>query len=180
MNKWAVILLLFIIAAFAVFFFTRKPSTSGIAGDMKHNDDGSIVFKGVRYRSDWGNTLTVEGYLRIKDRHYDENMPIVTYDLIITSGDFSDPEEVEIRPKGGGTYIWRSRKRNPEGMLVAYHTVPAGPEAQEKMDDMDEGIEIRLTGRLSRNGEIRGDDGRYLRLGHKSHKFILVEDVLHK
>jgi hypothetical protein len=180
MTKWIVILVLALVVVGAIYFFTRDPSASSIAEEMKHNDDGSIMYQGVLYSSDWGNTLTVEGYLRIKDRHYNEHVPIVTYDLIITTGDFSDPEEVEIRAKGGGTYIWRSRKRNPEGMLVAYHTVPAGPEAQDKLDDMDEGAEIRLTGRLSRNSEIRGDDGSFLRLGHKSHKFILVEDVINK
>ena len=179
MKKCAVVLLLLLLVA-AGLYSRWKPSAAGIAQEMEYNDDGGITHRRKTYRTDWGSTQQVEGLLRIKERHYDKNVPIVTYDLIVTSGEFSDPEVVEIESMGNGNFCWRSRDRRPEGSLVAYHTVPGSVEAQTKLDEANEGATIRLTGRISRNSQIKGDDGSFVKLMHANHKFILVEDVLTK
>jgi hypothetical protein len=103
-------------------------------------------------------------------------MPIVTYDLIVTWGEFSDPDIVRIRSGGGGNYFWRADKR-PDGDLTVYHTVPGSVDAQVALDDAETGAEIRITGRISSNNRIEGDDGSLVGVRHSNHKFILVEDV---
>lgn len=168
-----------IIAAIIVcglgFYFNWKPSASGIANEMEIGE--TITYKGTQYISDWAaNSSKINGYLRQKDRHYDKNMPIVTYDLILTSGDYNDPELVKIRNKGGGNYYWSAQKK-PEGTLIVYHTVPSSLEAQNKLDYIDQGTTITLVGKISENSEIKGDSGGFVKLMHNNHKFILVGDA---
>jgi hypothetical protein len=67
-------------------YLTWKPSASKIAEKIEFGE--VITYKGKEYKSDWGvDSEEIKGYLRQKDRHYEKSMPIVTYDLIITSGD---------------------------------------------------------------------------------------------
>jgi len=161
----------------AYLYFIWKPSALDIASEMKIGE--AIEYQGEKYRSDWGtNSEEIVGYLRRKDRHYDENMPIVTYDIIITTGEFSNPEIVKITNKGGGSYYWRSKRRQPDGTLIVYHTVPATPIVQNKLDEIDEGESVTLVGKISENSEIKSDSDYFVRLGHDNHKFILVEDVI--
>lgn len=179
MKQWIAILLIVLLAVAAKVYFSWKPDAVNIAREMKHSDNGEITHQGKKYTTDWGSTEKVEGFLRIKERHYDENMPIVTYDLVITSGEYSDPEVVEIESTGGGNFYWRSEIQ-PKGELVSYHTIPASAEVQKKLDETAEGSTISLTGRISQNSHIQGDDGSFNKLMHNNHKFILIEDVLIK
>jgi hypothetical protein len=153
----------------------RKPSAVGIAREMEY-DRGIVTYCETEYYSDWGAPVEVAGHLRVKDRHWDDTMPIVTYDLIVTWGEFSDPDIVRIRSGGGGNYFWRADKR-PDGDLTVYHTVPGSVDAQVALDDAETGAEIRITGRISSNNRIEGDDGSLVGVRHSNHKFILVEDV---
>ena len=159
-------------------YFPWKPSTSRIAGEMEFGE--VIAYQGEKYKSDWGvDSDEIEGYVRRKDRHFDKNMPIVTYDLVLTSGEYNDPDIVKIRHKGSGNYYWSSHKQ-PGGTLVFYHTIPSNPEAQNKLDQIDQGATVTLIGRISQNNEIRSDSGNYVKLMHRNHKFILVDDTFEK
>lgn len=155
-----------------------KPSGSRIAADM---DVGEvIIYQGKVYTSDWAmDSEEIEGFLRRKDRHYDKNMPVITYDLILTTGEFSDPEIVKLRNKGGGNYYWRAKKQ-PEGTLVVYHSVPSSPEAQNGLDRMEQGKHIVLVGSISQNNEIRSNSGEFVKLMHGNHKFILLEKIFER
>jgi len=75
------------------------------------------------FNSEWGKSESIVGYLRRIDRHYDENIPIITYDLVITTEDFSNPDIVSVRNKGSGNYSWSS-KTKPKGTILFYHTIP--------------------------------------------------------
>ena len=159
-------------------YLTWKPSASDIARDMVVGD--TITYQGQEYRSDWkADADDITGYVRRMDRHFDKNMPIVTYDLILTSGEFNDPDVVSIENKGNGNYYWRAHKK-PSGSLVVYHTIPASLEVQEKLDELKQGATISMVGRVSQDNEIQSDTGAFAKLMHRNHKFVLVEDVVNR
>ncbi len=164
-----------IIVAGLYYYITWKPSTESIVHDMTF--DGIIVYGGQAFHSDWADSSgSISGFVRRIDRHYDESIPIITYDLVLTKGDYSDPRIVKVRHKGGGNYSWLS-KTKPKGSIIFYHTVPASVLSQNKLDVLSEGTEIELIGKVSRNSEIKSDSGAMIHLTHSNHKFILVEDV---
>ena len=160
--------------ALTYLFFTYKPSTSSIAGQMEFGE--RITYKGHSYLSDWGRKQKLAGYLRRKDRHFYEGIPIITYDLVITSGEFSDPDIVDVRANGGGNYSW-SAPRKPTGTIMFYHTVPGSSLAQDKLDELQAGDNIALQVRVSKDDQIKSDTGDFYKLVHSNHKLILVEDV---
>ncbi|MFH1503823.1 MAG: hypothetical protein ABIH08_00300 [Candidatus Omnitrophota bacterium] len=169
-----VIIILLIITGIHL-YFSWKPSASGIAEKMKVG--AVITYQDKEYKSDWSlNFEEIKGYLRQKDRHYEKSMPIVTYDLIITSGEYNGPEIVKISNEGNGNYYW-SAKKQPKGTLTVYHTVPYSVKAQNKLDQIDVGSNITLVGRISKNSEIESGPDNYAKLMHNNHKFILVKDV---
>jgi hypothetical protein len=170
--KKAVVFLVVIMGFY--FYFTWKPSASGIAEDMRIGEE--ITHNGITYNSKWGESETIEGFVRRKDRHYDEHMPIVTYDIVISTGEYSDRNLVKIQNKGGGNYYW-SASRQPKGTLAVYHTVPATPAVQRKLDTIEPDETISLRAKVSQNSEIKGSNGSFVKLGHSNHKFIIVEDL---
>ena len=164
-----------IVVACLYYYVTWKPSTESIVNNMEFGDH--ITYNGQAYHSSWTkNTESIEGYIRRIDRHYDKNIPIITYNLVITTGDYNDPDIVDVRHKGGGNYRWSS-KTNPSGSIIFYHTVPINSYAQSKLDGLAEGDTVEILARISKNSEIRSDSGAFVKLMHINHKIILVEDI---
>ena len=156
-------------------YLAWKPSTSDIANEIQVGE--TIVYQGKEYLSDWGvSSENIKGYIRRKDRHFDKNMPIVTFDLILTSGEFNDPDVVKIRNKGDGNYFLSADKK-PEGTIIVYHAVPFNLDAQKKLDEIEQGETVTLVGKISQNSEIRSNSGSFVKLMHDNHKYILVEDA---
>ena len=106
-------------------------------------------------------------------------MPIVTYNMILTSGEYNDPEIVSIENKGGGNYYWRAKKQ-PQGSIMFYHLIPSSAEIQNKLDDLEVGRAVTLRGKISENNKIVSSDDYYVQLNHSNHKYILVGDVVQK
>lgn len=168
-------LLLILAVAGAYWYLNWQPSTTQIAQGMMVTD--TIEFEGQSFHSEWSERVTeVEGLIRRKDRHYDANIPIITYDLAVATGDFRDPDIVEIRHKGGGNYFWSS-KQKPKGSLIFYHVVPATPYVQTMLDALKVGDTPTLQGRISTNDRISSSSGAMVGLRHSNHKFILVDDL---
>ena len=152
-----------------------QPSTSSIVKEMSFSEQ--LSFNGVVYYSDWVNELeSITGYVRRIDRHYDENIPIITFDLVMTSGDFSDPNLVRVKHRGGGNYFWSSDKQ-AKGSIIFYHTVPNSALAQSKLDSLKAGASVTILAKVSGNNEIKASNGAFFELVHSNHKIIRVEDI---
>lgn len=169
------LLLLIVAIGGLYFYFTWQPSTSSIVEGMTFGEQ--VTYNGQTYYTDWGDSETATGYLRRIDRHYSKNMPIITYDLVVTTGDFSNPDIVELTHQGGGNYYWRA-KTKPSGTLVIYHTIPSGALPQSELDGLEEGDTVTIQAKVSQNSEIKSDTGAFFKLVHDNHKVILVEDAL--
>lgn len=79
------------------FYLNWKPSAIEIARDIEVNDrDNQIRHNGLTYTSKWSDeSISVSAFVRRIDRHYDKNMPIITYDFVLTSGDYNNPDIVK-------------------------------------------------------------------------------------
>ncbi len=160
----------------AYFYFTWKPSTTSIVNEMEFGK--SLAHKGVGYHSEWGASEYVTGYVRRIDRHYKKIMPVITYDLVLTSGDFSNPDIVNLRHKGEGNYYW-SADVQPKGSIIFYHTVPGSHSVQYKLDDLQEGDNVKILAKISQNHKLTSDTGSFYQINNThNHKIILVEDVI--
>ncbi|MCF7822850.1 MAG: hypothetical protein K9N35_01615 [Candidatus Marinimicrobia bacterium] len=168
------ILLILVLAVGLCFYFTWKPSTSAIVDKMKFGE--VLSYDGIVFHTVWGNSETLEGFVRRIDRHYDSSVPVITYNLVLTTEEYNDPDIVTVRYDGGGNYHWSAPKQ-PKGSILFYHTIPASRRVQNKLDGIKEGQILRLEVKVSENSEIRSSSGAYVKLMHSNHKFILVEDV---
>lgn len=174
MKAWHLVAVLFV---GAVFLFTRPPSAGGIARGMEIDlESNQISYKGDDFTAEWGNPQTRSGVVRHVVRAHNRRIPIVLYHLVLTTGDFSDPEIVTIDHNGGGNYLWRARTQ-PEGSLIVLHLVPESELAFRTMRSIEIGDRIEVAGRDELRGSIERRDGAYLRLGHDNHKFVLVRRV---
>lgn len=174
MRAWHLVV---VIAAAGIFFLTRPPSGVKLVREMDIDvAAGSIAYRGVVYTSEWGAEITRSGQVRHVVRAYDKNVPIVTFHLVLTTGEFSDPSIVTIDHNGGGNYIWRAKKQ-PQGTLIVLHLVPGSETVFRTLRSVDEGDTVEIVGRDEARGAIENENGAYLRLGHSNHKFVLVNRV---
>ena len=174
MKAWHVVL---VVLAVGLYFLMRPPSAGKIAGGIEVDlQSNSIRYDGRTYTATWGEPGSRAGDVRYLIRDHDKRIPIVLYHLVLTTGEFSDPEIVTIDHNRGGNFIWRAKKQ-PEGTIIVLHLVPENELAFRTMRGVKEGDRIEVFGRDEVRGSIERDDGAYLRLGHDNHKFVLVTRV---
>ena len=154
--------------------FSWKPSTDSIVENMRFGS--TPEYKGVKYHTVWSDPELIRGYIRRMDRHYDRSIPILTWNLVLATGEYRDPDIVEVDYRGGGNYFWRSQKR-PKGSIIFYHTIPGNKMIQAQLDALLPDQEVELRVKVSTTSEIRGDNDAFVKLMHGNHKFILVEAV---
>ncbi|MGB1110909.1 MAG: hypothetical protein ACPG4N_11165, partial [Gammaproteobacteria bacterium] len=83
------LLLILALLVVAGWYWFQPPSAVGIARGMVVNE--GISHEGRSYQSEWAAEVSeIRGIVRRKDRHYDEHIPIITYDMPIATGEFAD------------------------------------------------------------------------------------------
>lgn len=175
MKAWHLVLVILVVGGY---LWMRPPSGEAIARGMSIDlEAGTIVYNGVAYTASWGEPKTREGVVRHIVRAYAKHVPVVTYHLVLTTGEFSDPAIVTIDHNGGGNYIWRSKKQ-PEGTLIVLHTVPESDVVFKALRGIGEGDRVKIAGRDETRSAIEAENGGYLRLGHSNHAFVLVSHVV--
>ncbi len=119
---------------------------------------------------------THAGRVRVYVRADHGDMPVITHEGVVTTGEFSDPEKVEIGPLRGGSTWWRAKHR-PRGTLMVLHLIPADAAVAAVLDGIGEGETWTFTGFGVIDQTIVRDDGHRVRLGHDNHRFLLVTDA---
>ena len=172
MTRGRVLLALALVGAW---FFFKWPSATRIVSDTTVAvDEGWVDYKDVRYEAEWGDEVVRAGHARLFERAKYKSAPFFTHHTVLTTGDYSDSELVEIRHSGGGNFFWTS-PRKPEGSLVALHIVPLNDDVLDQLRQIDDGDRVELVGRDEADGEVRGSDGSWLKLAHSNHRYMLVE-----
>ena len=174
MRAWHLVVL---IIAVAIYVMMRPPSAAKIIRGMEVSiPAGTIEYADVRYTATWSDSIVRSGDIRYLSRAYTKSVPMVIYDVVLTSGEFSDPSIVEIESTGGGNFYWRAGKQ-PQGTLVVLHVIPENEVVLRSLEAVDEGSRIEIVGRDEVDGSIEGADGSFLRLRHGNHKFVLASRV---
>lgn len=168
---------LFVLAILALLLYLKWPSASSVVGDTwVVPDEGTLEYQGARWEAEWGPEVVHQGTARLFERAKYKSAPFFTHHTVLTTGDFSNPELVEIVHQGGGNFFWSSRSK-PAGSLVALHMVPLNADVLQQLRQIDDGDRVELVGRHESDSRIDGEDGAYVRLNHSNHKYLLVESA---
>lgn len=164
-------------AALGIYLYLQPPSTAKVVRDTSiDTQEGTLRYQGNDYQAQWGEATEHAGDVRYTGRAYWKYAPFFTHDIILTTGEFSDPEIVEIAPVKDGNTRWRANKR-PEGSFLVLHLIPANPEVLAGLDAIREGEPVKLLGQEEKDSRITGSDGSVTRLTHDNHRFLLVTGI---
>ncbi|PIU61201.1 MAG: hypothetical protein COS85_21640 [Armatimonadetes bacterium CG07_land_8_20_14_0_80_59_28] len=118
-------------------------------------DDLTISDSYEEYRSSeitWkiyyeSNSLSrFRGKVRFAAPIRERNLDIVTHDILVTSGQYADPEMVSTSVSGH-IYTWRSGKTSePSGAINLLHTVPASKGVYESLCKIRDGDKVTISG----------------------------------
>lgn len=177
MTKYRVLLFI-ILASIGIYFYSQPPSqksivrnttTDPVYGFIKHDD--------VVYIATWDEETSYSGDVRHIGKAFYNRMPIFTHDVILTTGEFSDPERVKIDPVKKGQTRWRARKK-PQGTLTMLHIIPENVEVLAQLEDITLWDKVELIGREEEDHFIQRSDGRQLKVNQAhGHVLFLLMDV---
>lgn len=84
--------------------------------------------------------------------------PILTHDILVTSGEFANPDIVHTSVIDHH-FSWTSAKRSPQGAINLLHTVPVNMDIYSQLMALRIGQTVRITGREIYRIEAFSPDG---------------------
>lgn len=177
MTRNLSILVAIVVIILAYFLYTAPPDADDIILETNISiSENTIDYQETTYRVEFSERKTLAGDVRYIGRAWLKYTPFVTTDLILTTGEFSDPEIVKIAKVRNSHTSWRADKR-PTGTLTFLHIIPRDPAVLDLLSTITEGQEVAIIGRLAEKGAITSPEGQVLRVNNTNHKIILVSDV---
>jgi len=123
-------------------------------------DSGGESWK-IRYESK--NTTIFEGLVRHSSPINERAFPLLSHDILVTSGDFSDPSIVRTSVSNHRFYWYSEQQNRPQGTINLLHTVPSTEEIYQQLAQVRKGDRVRIKGieildinRYDQQGEFRG------------------------
>jgi hypothetical protein len=115
----------------------------------------------IRYES--RNTTAFEGLVRHTSAINERAFPLLSHDILVTSGEFADKSIVRTSVSNHRFYWYSEQSSRPQGKINLLHTVPASPEIFEQLTAIRYGQQVRIRGieildiaYYDRQGEYRG------------------------
>ena len=116
----------------------------------------------IRYESK--NTTIFEGLVRHASPINERAFPLLSHDILVTSGDFADSSIVRTSVSNHRFSSWYSDQQNrPQGTINLLHTVPSTEEIYQQLTEVRKGDRVRIKGieildinRYDQQGEFRG------------------------
>lgn len=163
----------------AGYWHMRLPSLESVREQTALDPGREFVQYGeIRYATSWGPEVSFAGQVRDIARARFRDVPMITHDVVVTTGDFSDPARVSCSPLHNGSIVWRSEVR-PQGELHVLHVLPASEAAFEALVELEPGAEVTLVGHEEADNKIEGSDGSWQRFARtKKHVLFLVTGIL--
>ena len=106
------------------------------------NSDGSFLKISFEKSSD----SIFLGLVRHISPIREDKFPILTHDILVTSGDYADPQKVTTSVFNHH-FFWNSRTSNPQGSINLLHAVPKNNQIYQQMLAIQTGQTVRITGR---------------------------------
>jgi len=161
-----------------VWLFMKPPSGVSIQKKMVIQD-ASIAYKGVDYLVDWqAETVEHSGDVHELKAEYNKYAPINTHHVVLTSGDYSDPEKVDIAPLCKGHTSWRA-KAQPTGSMKVLHLIPANEKVFKQLKKVKSGQSLTFMGQEEQDNQIPSSKGGGFSGGSKDygHYIFFVHEI---
>jgi hypothetical protein len=109
-----------------------------------------------------GGTSEFTGVVRHISPIREDGMRILTHDVLVTSGDYADPEVVGASVLNHRFNWWSSSTDRPSGRINLLHTVPTSEEVYRQLLEIKAWDEVVVTGREIRVIKAYYEDGEYV------------------
>lgn len=138
----------FILAAFVywligVFYVDQQ----AVVEKLNLSKEGIVEYGGNLWRFNFeSNKISkYEGKVRHISRNNERLAPMMTHDILVTSGDYADEQIVQTNV-GNHHFTWRSRLQKPSGRINLIHAVPANTSIYNKIRDIRYGNNVVIEG----------------------------------
>ena len=172
------VLFFLILASVSIYYYSLPPSPKSIVlNSTIDTDNGFVKYNDVVYLATWGEQTAYSGDIRHIGRAYYDRMPIFTHDVILTTGEFSDPELVRIDPVKNGQTRWRAREK-PRGTLTMLHPITENSEILAQLESIHLWDQVDFGGREEEDNFIEGSDSsRFKVIRSHNHVMFLLTGV---
>jgi len=155
---------LIILAAivFGIYYYSTHSGATAVANEIEF-DGKDVIFHDEVFATNWtSKTKTVTGYVREINQENMSIMPIVTYSIVATTGDYSNPDKVEIKHvRHGYQLLSKQAAGKPKGSIIIYHLIPLDAEVQKKIESIKIGDNFSIKARISQSGKLKSPRAVY-------------------
>ena len=139
---------------------------------------GDIVLDGKHYNGDWtDDAKSFSGTIQWTGHAAPSAVPLITHEVLVTTGEYSDPKIVQIQPVVDHHTTWTYvARRMAEGTIHIVHCIPSTPEVYDALGALVAGQSVTIDGELLR-GPLKGTDGSFWQTGKESHPTVFVRSV---
>jgi hypothetical protein len=109
-----------------------------------------------------GGTAEFAGIVRHTSSIREDGLRILTHDVLVTSGDYADPQVVGVSVLNHRFNWWSSGTERPSGRINLLHTIPASEEVYRRLLEIRMWDEVVVTGREIRVIKAYYEDGEYV------------------
>jgi hypothetical protein len=103
-----------------------------------------------------------DGIVRHTSMNHEANFPIVSFDILVTSGDFAD-EDLVWTSVSDHHFTWRSLNgQSPQGTINLLHTVPMDQATEEQLMSIEVGDHVMVKGWDILSIDGFSDTGEYI------------------
>lgn len=175
MNASKLLVLVVVVGGLYWWWSGSSPKSDSIIKDMVVAD-GTISYGGVSYQVEWARRAKkYAGDIRDIQEVYNRHAPFNTHQVLITTGDFSDPNKVQI--DNGQVKVTLAEAL--EGEFTIVHLVPQGVRGLERLRQLEIGQKVKIIGKEEADGQVKGSDGGYINFGTngQGRPLVLVESI---
>lgn len=119
--------------------------------------------KGYNWEISYENirNATFQGYVRHASPIRENKFPMLSHDILVTTGDYADAELVNASVSNHH-FRWMSRTSDyPKGTINLLHTVPLNDEIRDQLTAVRNGQTVRIIGREIYDIRFYKDDGNW-------------------
>jgi hypothetical protein len=137
----------------------------------------TLNYEGQQYTATWTEPKTFTGTVQWTGTASAHGIPFLTHEVLITTGDYSDPAVVKLEPVVDHETTWRyPAGRTLDGTIYVVHCIPATPAIYDTLETLRVGDTIDIEGEVAK-GPIRGANGGSWETSKPTHPTVFVRDV---
>jgi len=138
-------------------------------------DSDHLVYDGEIYAASWTKGARLEGWVRRRATPYSPELPFLTHELLIVTGDYADPAKVEISEIEDHKASWRAATQ-PAGTLQLAHLIPTSLPALDGLSRAVPGSWVTIHGDALK-GPLHNPAGEQLWRTSGSHPTLRVHRI---